>query len=509
MTPKLSRVSTVDRIRSPKSSSDDRSQLAQSRRCACSIAAMVPTRDLAPAPNAAARVDLARVLGPWAAGAIVVGTMLGTGIFIVPSTMARQAGSVPLVMLAWVVGGLLALFGALSYAELATAMPEAGGPYAYLRRAFGERTAFLFGWTHAVLVGPSSGATIATGLLQFAAFLSPGLLVPIAVAGMSITPAQTWAVVVLIAVGTINYLGVRLGGRLQVALTALKVAVLAAIVMIPVFTSSVHAAPGDVPTAVTTGTLSGFLAALVGALWAYEGWTSLTYVGSEVVDPQRSIPRALTVGVIGVGVIYLLVNAAVFVVLPFAHVVRSSSVAADLVDLAAGHGASWWITIAMMVSALGSLNSDTLTNARIPYALGRDGLLFPFTGRVSPRFRTPGGALLLHTAIACAIAITGTFEELYSLYVFSQWLFLGLAAAAVIVLRRTAPDLPRPYRTWGFPFVPLAFIAGCCALTVSLWVARPVRSTIGLALIFAGVPIHAWIVRNRQPTASAGPEREV
>lgn len=462
-----------------------------------------------PAPSEAARVDLARVLGPWAAAAIVVGTMLGTGIFIVPSTMARQAGSVPLVMLAWVVGGLLALFGALSYAELAATMPEAGGQYAYLRRAFGERTAFLFGWTHAVLVGPCSGATIATGLLQFAAFLSPGLLAPIAVVGVSITPAQAWAVVVLIAIGTVNYLGVRLGGRLQVGLTALKVAVLVAIVTIPVFVSPVPAVPGDASTAVPTGTLSGFLAALVGALWAYEGWTNLTYVGSEVIDPQRSIPRALAAGVIGVGVIYLLVNAVVFLVLPFAHVVQSPSVVADLLGAAAGRGASWWITIAMMVSALGSLNSDTLTNARIPYALGRDGLFFPFTARVSPRFRTPGGALLLHTAIACAIAVTGTFEELYSLYVFSQWLFLGLAAAAVIVLRRTAPDLPRPYRTWGFPLLPLTFIAGCCALTVSLWLARPLRSTIGLALIFAGVPVHSWFVRNREPAASAGPGREM
>ena len=186
------------------------------------------------APNEAARVDLARVLGPWAAAAIVVGTMLGTGIFIVPSTMARQAGSVPLVMLAWVVGGLLALFGALSYAELAAAMPEAGGQYAYLRRAFGERTAFLFGWTHAVLVGPCSGATIATGLLQFAAFLSPGLLAPVrrraACRSRRRRPGPS---LVLIAIGTINYLGVRLGGRLQVGLTTLKVVVLVAIVTIP------------------------------------------------------------------------------------------------------------------------------------------------------------------------------------------------------------------------------------------------------------------------------------
>lgn len=451
-------------------------------------------------PPLATRIDLARVLGPWAASAIVVGTMLGTGIFIVPSTMARQAGTMPLVMAAWVLGGLLALFGALSYAELAAAMPEAGGQYVYLRRAFGERIGFLFGWTHAVLVGPCSGATIATGLVQFAVFLSPGLAAPIALrafGGASVTAAQLWTVVALIAIGAINYFGVRLGGRLQVGLTLLKVAVLAGIIVIPLFVASAVAGPNDAPS--TAGsTVSGFLAALVGALWAYEGWTSLTYVGSEVVNPQRTIPRALAGGVIAVALIYILVNVAVFAVLPFDRILRSPSVVGDLVEVAAGRGASWWITIAMMVSALGSLNSDTLTNARIPFALARDGLFFPFAARVSPAFRTPGGALLFHTAAGCILALTGTFEELYSLYVFSLWLFLGLAAAAVLVLRRIEPDMPRPYRTWGYPLVPLAFIAGCCALTISLWVARPLRSTIGLGLILAGVPVHAWMLNTRK-----------
>ena len=341
-----------------------------------------------------ARIELARVLGPWAAAAIVVGTMLGTGIFIVPSTMARQAGSVPLVMLAWVLGGLLALFGALSYAELAAAMPDAGGQYVFLRRAFGERTAYLFGWTHAVLVGPASGATIATGLLQFGTFLNPGLSVPIALGGssrVSVTPAQLWTLAVLIAIGAINYLGVRLGGRLQVSLTAVKVGVLLAIITIPLFVRPVPSPPGDPSAAAGAGTLSGFLAALVGALWAYEGWTSLTYVGSEVVDPQRSIPRALAAGVTGVALIYLLMNAAVFLVLPFAHVVKSTSVVGDLVEVAAGRGASWWITIAMMISALGSLNSDTLTNARIPFAMGRHGVLFPSPPASRPRSARRGG----------------------------------------------------------------------------------------------------------------------
>lgn len=447
-----------------------------------------------------ARPELARVLGPWAAAAIVVGTMLGTGIFIVPSTMARQAGSIPLVMSAWVLGGLLALFGALSYAELAAAMPAAGGQYVYLRRAFGERTGFLFGWTHAVLVGPCSGATIATGLVQFGAFLSPGIVTPLDWARLGAwtpTAAQIWTVVVLILICAVNTLGVRLGGRLQVGLTTLKVAVIVAVVAIPLFAGRAPANGAASAAPATAATLQGFLAALVGALWAYEGWTSLTYVGSEVVDPQRSIPRALAAGVIGVCAMYLLVNVAVFVVLPFEQVVGSTSVVADLVDATAGRGASWWMTGAMMVSALGSLNSDTLTGARIPYALARDGVFFRVAGRVSPTFRTPDGALVFHTVLACLFALTGTFEELYSLYVFSLWLFLGLAAAAVIVLRRAEPGMPRPYRTWGYPFVPVAFIAGCGALTVSLWLARPVRSTIGLALILAGVPVHAWFVRRR------------
>ena len=218
--------------------------------------------------------------------------------------------------------------------------------------------------------------------------------------------------------------------------------------------------------------------------------------------PQRSIPRALFGGVLAVAVMYVLVNAAVFYVLPFTRVAASPSVVADLVESALGRGASRWITVAMMVSALGSLNSDTLTNARIPFALARDRLFFPFTARISTTFRTPGGALLFHTAVACVLALTGTFEDLYSLYVFSLWLFYGLGAAAVLVLRRTEPAMDRPYRTWGHPVVPAAFVLSCAALTLSLWLARPVRSTAGLLLILAGLPVYAWTTR-RQRSASA------
>lgn len=476
--------------------------------------AATPANRLPESDSSERPTDLSRVLGPWTAAAIVVGTMVGTGIFIVPATMARQAGSVALVMLSWVAGALLALFGALTYAELAAAMPEAGGQYAYLRRAFGERTAFLFGWTHAVLVRPCSGATIATGLLQFATFLVPTLGVPLGiwklsvpvtsgVFSLAVTPAQVWTVAVLAAVAFINYLGVRLSGRIQVALTALKVSVLVGVVGVA-FTVGPRAEPSSVAAGmVGAATVSGFFAALVAALWAYEGWTNLTLIGSEIVDPQRSIPRSLFAGVVTVAVLYVLVNAACFYGLPFGRVAASPSVVSDLIESAVGSGVSLWLTLAMMVSALGSLNSDTLTGARVPYALARDGLFFQFVARIDPRFRTPGGALAFQAVVAAVLALTGTFEELYSLYVFAQWLFYGLAGAAVLTLRRRDPHLVRPYRTWGYPVIPLVFVASCCALTASLWLARPVRSSAGLLLILAGLPLYAFLRRRRARAAGA------
>ena len=455
------------------------------------------------------RFELVRGLGPWAAASIVVGTMVGTGIFLVPSSMATDARSIGLVFLAWILGGVLSLAGALSYAELGAAIPEAGGDYAYLNRGFGPRWGYLFGWMHSVVGRPCSVATIAAGLMRFISFLKPTvgetvstypIWIPFTPAPYNyhVTPAEPLAVCAIAVVTFVNYLGVRLGGRVQVALTALKILAVAAVIALAA--SMGHGGSRNfrpfLPDAWGAGVWTGVLAAMVAAAWAYDGWSNVNLVGSEVIEPQRNIPLSLIAGVSGVMVLYLLANAAYFWAMPFAAVAHSPHVASDMIASFAGSRAAAWLTVAMVISALGTLNSSILSGARVPYAMGRDGLFFRFTGQVHPAFRTPGGALAFQAYLASVLALTGTFEDLFSLFIFAQWIFYGLVVASVYGLRRREPDLPRPYRTWGYPWTPAIFVVGAVALTVGLWARRPIRSTIGLALILLGLVFYKRWQRN-------------
>jgi len=249
--------------------------------------------------------------------------------------------------------------------------------------------------------------------------------------------------------------------------------------------------------------LTGFLTAMVGALWAYDGWIDLTFAGSEIVEPQKNIPRAVVGGTITVGVIYLLANAVYFRVLPIEAVATAQNVASETVRVFAGARAAAWITAAMVVSAFTTLNSSILTGARVPYAMARDGLFFRVADGIHSRFRTPSGAIVFQAVLACIMVLTGQFEDLFSLFIFAQWIFYALAVASVFGLRRREPDLPRPYRAWGYPVVPGIFVAGALALTVNLWTARPGRSSTGLLLILAGLPFYRyWQRRTARKEAS-------
>jgi APA family basic amino acid/polyamine antiporter len=455
------------------------------------------------------RLELVRGLGAWASGAIVVGTMIGTGIFLKPAEMAREGRFVSVVFAAWIVGAILSLFGALSYAELGAAIPEAGGEYAYLRRGFGPVWGFLFGWMHSIVGRPASMSSIAAGLVRFLGFMLPMIATPIftvhiAIPGLNhlIKPYDfvfTWeqpaAVFWLLIMTGINYLGVRLGGAVQVLLTAIKIVSVAIVIGVAFFAPSQSASPHADPiwpSALSAGVFSAFLAALAAALWAYDGWEDLNLVGSEVQDPQRNFPRALVGGVSLVAVIYLLFSAACLKILPFESVAASQHIASDVVEHVAGRGAAFWITVAMAISALGSMNSSVLSGARVPYAMARDGIFFKIADGIHPKYRTPGRALIFQGVLASLMALTGTFEELTNLFIFATWIFYGLAVVALFRLRRSEPELPRPYRCWGYPWVPGVFVAGALALTVNIWIDRPGRSSIGFLLIMAGLPFYKW-----------------
>lgn len=459
------------------------------------------------------RLELVRGLGPWASAAIVVGTMIGTGIFLKPAEMAREGHSVSVVYAAWIVGGLLSIFGALSYAELGAAIPEAGGEYAYLRRGFGTVWGFLFGWMHSIVGRPSSAASIAAGMMRFLSFFLPVIATPIftwhiAIPGLTqwikpydfvFTWAQPLAVFWLLVMTGVNYLGVRVGGGVQVFLTVIKIISVMIVIGVAFFLGS-HiplAATPIWPATVNTGLLSAFLAALAAALWAYDGWEDLNLVGSEVKDPQKNFPRALIGGVAFVALIYMLFSAACMKILPFDKVATSPHIASDVVEAVIGRGAAFWITLAMVISALGSMNSSVLSGARVPYAMARDGIFFKIADGIHPKYRTPGRALIFQGVLASVMALSGTFEELTSLYIFAGWIFYGLAVFALFRLRKTEPKLPRPYRCWGYPVIPGLFVAGALLLTVNIWLERPARSSIGLLLILAGLPFYRhWKQRN-------------
>ena len=454
------------------------------------------------------QLELVRGLGAWASGAIVVGTMIGTGIFLKPAEMAREGRSVSVIFAAWIVGAILSIFGAFAFAELGAMIPEAGAEYAYLRRGFGPVYGFLFGWMHSIVGRPSSLASISAGMMRFVGFLLPVVAAPlftihIAIPGLTgwikpydfvFTWAQPLAVVWLLIMTGINYLGVRLGGAVQVFLTTIKITSVA-IVMGVAFFSPTPAPRAPDPfwpqTSAGSGAIFGaFLAALAAALWAYDGWEDLNLVGSEVIDPQKNFPRALVGGVGFVAVVYLLFSAACLKVLPFDAVAASPHIASDVVEHISGPGAAAWVTLAMAISALGSMNSSVLSGARVGYAMARDGIFFKIVGGIHPRFRTPGRSLIFQGVLASVMALTGTFEELTNLFIFAAWIFYAFAVVAMFRLRKTEPDLPRPYRCWGYPWVPGIFVAGALALTFNIWLERPGRSSIGLLLILAGLPFY-------------------
>jgi len=445
------------------------------------------------------RSDLVRGLGLWSATAIVIGDTIGTGIFLVSSDMARAVGSAALVFAAWLIGGLIVLFGAFCYAELGAAFPKAGGPYVYLSRGLGPLWGFLFGWMSSFLERPVAMATLAAGFLRFLGFLFPAVATPLFASHIGryefiFTAAQPLAALVVVAVTAINYLSVRLGGSIQVVLTSLKIATILVIVVAGVLLGKPHAvmlAQVAAPPSMGPlgwGTISAVLAALVPAMWAYNGFNDLGDVGEEIQHPEKNTPRAIILGLLTVAGLYLLANIVYFRILPFAALAHSQHVASDVVQSFAGSRGATWLTIAMAISALGALHVVILTGARIPYAMARDGAFFQFTARIHPSFRTPSGSLVFLGSLAALLALSGTYEELYSLFVFAVWIFFALTAMALLRLRKNEPDLSRPYRAWGYPWTPLTFLLAAIALTLNLWMIRPVRSSLGLVVILAGIP---------------------
>lgn len=432
--------------------------------------------------------DLKRELTLLDATMINVGTMVGSAIFIVPATIALQVQASSLTILVWVVGGAVSLLGALSVAELAAAYPDAGGQYVYLREAYGPVWGYLYGWANFAVINAASIAAISVGFARYVGFFVHLDNTGIVVIALASTVVLT----------VINCLGVRLGATTQNVLTLLKMGALGALIAAGLFL------PGGKlgnfapfwPTGTFGALIGPFGVAMVAALWAYDGWIEITYVGSEVRDPERNLPRSIILSTVIVVALYTLASIAYLYVLSPGTAAQSALVASDAARVTLGAFGATLVALAILISTLGANNGIVLTAARIPYAMARGGHFFAWAGIVSPRYGTPVAALIAQGGIAGALTLSGSYDQLATYVVFASFLFYAMSAAAVIRLRRKAPQLARPYRAWGYPVTPLIFIAFAAWLVGNTIAEQPRDAAIGAALIALGLPGYFWWTRK-------------
>jgi basic amino acid/polyamine antiporter, APA family len=456
------------------------------------------------------QLDLSRELGAYHAAAVVVGTIIGSGIFLVPTEMMQAVGSAALVYLAWIVGGLLSFFGALTYAELGAMKPQAGGEYVYVRDAYGPLAAFLYAWTWFVIAKPASIATVVTGLVRilgtFSAlsfFSANAIFIPFAV-----TWGQFVAIAAAILISFLNYLGIKKAGEFQLVFTLLKIGIILAIVFV-CFSGMGHASGRGWSNFAGTfagakGRVAGFMAALVAALWAYDGWNDLNMVAGEVKNPGRSIPIALVAGVAIVAALYMLMNAAVQYVLPASVIAASPRPASHAVALVMGHMGAGIVSAGMALSMLVTLNGTVMSGARVPFAVARDGYFFHALAKVHPRFHTPSVAIAVQAVLSIFLLFLGAnFRQLFSLAIFAEWLFYMIAGSTIFVFRQRDRNAERPFRMPGYPIIPALFVAVAAALLAYTFKNDWPNSGYGLLVILGGIPVFLAFAARRN--RSAGP----
>ncbi len=464
--------------------------------------------------------ELARGLSLRDAIALVL-TVIGTGVFLKTATMAQLVGSPNKVLLAWVAAGLLSLAGALTYAELGAMMPEAGGEYVFLREAYGDLPAYLFGWSSVMLIASGGLAAVSTALASFfgsfvpldAVWITRDFHVLGQVVHWRLGIQQIVAVAVILLFAGINSRGIETGGRVQWAATVAKLGGIAIIVLGAFFlsrTGSFEHLKVPVTAGIAPAGLGAFGAAMIAALWAYQGWSNVPMVAGEIEKPERNIPRALIYGMLIVILVYLITNLAYFYALPFSEIMTSNStayrdalpVAARAAQTFSSHGAQI-VSIAFIISAIGALNGITMMNARVPFAMARDGLFFRLLGNLSPTSRVPANAIWFQGIWACLLALSGTFDQITTAAIFGVWVFTALVGSSLFILRNKLPAAPRRYRTPGYPVVPALFVLVALWLVVNTLTAYPVESVAGLALIALGLPFYfyfrasGWLARAR------------
>ncbi len=431
---------------------------------------------------------LARRLGLWSAVAVVVGSTIGSGIFRTPAGVAQKIEDVPLFLLAWVIGGIVALCGALTYAEMAAAFPRSGGVYVFLREGFGPLPAFLFGWAELLIIRP--GAYGAIGITASAYSLRTVGLDPDASPwGLPVRADQLLGAVFIIVVAAVNYSGIKRGALLQNLSTVFKVGALGLLIILG-FLLGHGMGFGPMLAQRAPVSASPFLLAMVSILWAYDGWADLAFIGGEVKDPARNLPRALLIGTAMVVVLYLGANLIYLYLIPMVQLKQAELVAADVASLLIGSAGIIAVSAAVAVSTFGTLNGSMMTAPRIFFAMADDGLFPRAIARVDPKTGAPTAAILLAAGLGVLFVLVRTFTELADQFVIGIWPFYAMAVGSVFILRRTRPELERPYRTWGYPVVPAIFLLASVFLLANYLVSEPGAFAVDIGVILTGLPVY-------------------
>jgi APA family basic amino acid/polyamine antiporter len=433
--------------------------------------------------------NLPRKLGLIDALAIVIGMVIGGGIFLVPNLIARELKSATAILAVWVFAGVISFFGALACAELGTALPSTGGQYVFLREAYGPLAGFLCGWSMFLVARTAQVAWLAVTMAMYISYFFP----------LSAPVSKLLGICAIALFTGINYRGVTAGAIVQKTFTLAKVIGLLVIIC----SAFLWGSKASTTEAVAGGiSVSSFGVALIASLLAYDGWVQLTFVAGEIRNPRRNVFLALTLGSVACIAIYLLANVAYLRVLPISEIAASDHVGATVASRVLGSRGGSLVSLIILVSIIGTLNGCFLTSPRIYFAQARDGLFFQKFGEVHPRYETPGFSILAQGLWAAVLVVSGSYETLLDYAMFAMWFWYGLMVAGVIVLRYKKPDLERPYRMWGYPVTPALFVAIACWFLVNMLNTRPVPSVAGLLLIATGIPVYFLWARPRNPAKS-------
>jgi APA family basic amino acid/polyamine antiporter len=446
---------------------------------------------------------LVRQLGLFDSTMVMMGIVIGSGIFLTTGIMAKAIPSTGLLLLAWIVGGLLTLAGALTYAELGAALPHAGGQYVYLKEAYGKLVAFLFGWIVFLVYMTGGIAGLAVAFSEYLGIFFPFLStdrilfsLDLGIFRYSLSMGQLVGVGAILLLSALNYIGLVFGKIVQNLFTVVKIGTLTLFIIFGLALGNGSAFPISFRPAGSEmglgGVIVGFGVALVLVSWAFDGWNNVNFVAGEIRNPKRNLPRALILGTLGITILYMLMNVVYLYALPITEIQGIERIAERSASVLFGGSAAVLVTVGVLISVFGALNGSILAGPRVYYAMAKDDLFFSRVSQVHPRFKTPAFAILIQAIWASVLALSGTFEQIITFVMFVSIIFWIAGTASVFTLRKKQPDLPRPYKTWGYPIMPIVFIVASTGILINTLFEKPVESLAGLGITVLGIPVYYY-----------------